>query len=76
MSIEGQFIRLPFRAARRELAFVRDRIGKDYLDNIRRFETLERDQEYKLAKRWREHGDRMPRTGLSQVICVSPRKSP
>jgi RNA polymerase sigma-32 factor len=58
MSIEGQFIRLPFRAARRELAFVRDRIGKDYLDNIRRFETLERDQEYKLAKRWREHGDR------------------
>src|SRR3981189_1920692 len=36
---------------------VRDRIDKDYLGDIRRFEILERDQEYKLAKRWREHGD-------------------
>ncbi|WP_334407677.1 RNA polymerase sigma factor RpoH [Bradyrhizobium sp. AZCC 2289] len=25
---------------------------------MRRFEMLERDQEYRLAKRWREHGDR------------------
>jgi RNA polymerase sigma-32 factor len=58
MSIEGPFIRLGFRAARRELAFVRDNIGKGYMDNIRRFEVLERDQEYALAKRWREHGDR------------------
>jgi RNA polymerase sigma-32 factor len=42
---------------RRERGFVRDRINKDYLGDIRRFEMLERDQEYKLAKRWREHGD-------------------
>ena len=40
-----------------ERAFVRDRIGKDHLDDIRRFEMLKSDQEYKLAKRWREHGD-------------------
>jgi RNA polymerase sigma-32 factor len=58
MSVEGQFIRLPFRAARREVAYVRDRAGKGYLGDIRRFELLERDQEYALAKRWREHGDR------------------
>jgi RNA polymerase sigma-32 factor len=58
MSIEGQFLRLPVLAPRRELAFVRDGIGNGYLDNIRRFELLERDQEYALAKRWRDHGDR------------------
>src|SRR6202166_3135196 len=58
MSVEGQFMRLPFRAARREVAYVRDRVGKGYLSDIRRFEMLERDQEYALAKRWREHGDR------------------
>jgi RNA polymerase sigma-32 factor len=58
MSVEGQLIRLPFRAARREVAYVRDRVGKGYLGDIRRFELLERDQEYALAKRWREHGDR------------------
>src|ERR1700694_6154558 len=58
MSIEGQFLRLPVLAPRLELAFVRDGIGNGYLDNIRRFELLERDQEYALAKRWRDHGDR------------------
>jgi RNA polymerase sigma-32 factor len=29
-----------------------------YLDGVRRFSMLERDQEYMLAKRWRDHGDR------------------
>jgi RNA polymerase sigma-32 factor len=29
-----------------------------YLDEIRRFPMLEPDEEYMLAKRWREHGDR------------------
>jgi RNA polymerase sigma-32 factor len=29
-----------------------------YLDEIRRFPMLERQEEYMLAKRWREHGDR------------------
>jgi RNA polymerase sigma-32 factor len=57
MSIEGQFVRFTSRA-RNQLAFVRDKISEGYLDDIRRFEVLERDQEYTLAKRWREHGDR------------------
>src|SRR5437660_7429604 len=29
-----------------------------YLGEIRRFPMLEREEEYMLAKRWREHGDR------------------
>jgi RNA polymerase sigma-32 factor len=29
-----------------------------YLEQIRRFPMLERQEEYMLAKRWREHGDR------------------
>src|ERR1700726_272890 len=29
-----------------------------YFDQIRRFPMLERQEEYMLAKRWREHGDR------------------
>src|SRR4030088_3053 len=32
--------------------------GSGYLADIRRFSFLEREQEYGLAKRWREHGDR------------------
>jgi RNA polymerase sigma-32 factor len=34
------------------------RPGPNYLGDIRRFALLEREQEYALAKRWREHGDR------------------
>src|SRR5260370_2145098 len=58
MSIEGQFRRLPVQGGGRELAFAGQRTGRGYLADIRRFEMLERDQEYALAKRWREHGDR------------------
>ena len=58
MSIEGQFRRLPVPAPRRELAFAGPGTGRGYLADIRRFEMLERDQEYALAKRWREYGDR------------------
>src|SRR6201997_2763705 len=29
-----------------------------YLEEIRRFPMLQREEEYMLAKRWREHGDR------------------
>ncbi len=29
-----------------------------YFEQIRRFPMLERQEEYVLAKRWREHGDR------------------
>src|SRR5271169_4345085 len=32
--------------------------GSGYLGDIRRFSILEKDLEYRLAKRWREHGDR------------------
>jgi RNA polymerase sigma-32 factor len=37
---------------------VRNGNGNGYLSDIRRFAMLERDQEYRLAKRWREQGDR------------------
>jgi RNA polymerase sigma-32 factor len=57
MGIEGQFAGLAART-RRQPAFVRDGRGKGYLSDIGRFAMLERDQEYQLAKRWREHGDR------------------
>src|SRR5438132_14093263 len=57
MGIEGQFAGLTIRP-RREPVFVRNGRGKGYLSDIRRFAMLERDQEYNLAKRWREHGDR------------------
>jgi RNA polymerase sigma-32 factor len=43
---------------RRQLAPTRKKPGASYLDVVRRFSMLERDQEYMLAKRWREHGDR------------------
>jgi YD repeat-containing protein len=43
---------------RRRLAPVRRKPGAGYLDGVRRFAMLERDHEYMLAKRWREHGDR------------------
>jgi RNA polymerase sigma-32 factor len=57
MGIEGQFAGIAA-LTRRQPAFVRDGRGKGYLDDIRRFAMLEREQEYRLAKRWREHGDR------------------
>jgi RNA polymerase sigma-32 factor len=57
MGIEGQFAGLTVRT-RCQPAFARDGRSKGYLYDIRRFEMLERDQEYDLAKRWREHGDR------------------
>jgi RNA polymerase sigma-32 factor len=57
MSIEEQFAALSART-RLEPAPVRDGGGKDYFYEIRRFALLERNNEYELAKRWREHGDR------------------
>jgi RNA polymerase sigma-32 factor len=57
MGIEGQFAGLTARA-RRQPAFAGDGGGKDYLYDIWRFAMLERDQEYQLAKRWRQRGDR------------------
>jgi RNA polymerase sigma-32 factor len=43
--------------ARRQPTSVRKKAGTNYLDEVRRFAMLEREQEYSLAKRWREHGD-------------------
>jgi len=64
MSIDGARTEYPVAAnpptfpGRRPLASVRKESGASYLDGVRRFAMLERDQEYTLAKRWREHGDR------------------
>src|ERR1700736_317577 len=57
MGIEGQFAGIAART-RHAPAFVGNGRGKGYLCDIRRFKMLERDQEYSLAKRWRELGDR------------------
>lgn len=57
MGIEGQFAGLAIRT-RREPALAGSGRSKGYLHDIRQFAMLERDQEYNLAKRWREHGDR------------------
>jgi RNA polymerase sigma-32 factor len=46
------------RPDRRQPASASKKASAGYLDGIRRFAMLERDQEYMLAKRWREHGDR------------------
>src|SRR5437868_7351480 len=56
-SSDLQFAGLAVRT-RHQPAFVRGGRGKGYLSDIGRFAMLERDQEYQLAKRWREHGDR------------------
>jgi RNA polymerase sigma-32 factor len=57
MGIEGQFLDITART-RRQLALAGDGRSKGYLSDIRRFPMLERDQEYNLAKRWREQSDR------------------
>jgi RNA polymerase sigma-32 factor len=55
MGIEGQFAGL---AARTRSTLATDGRGSSYLRDIRRFALLEREQEYELARRWREAGDR------------------
>jgi RNA polymerase sigma-32 factor len=55
MGIEGQFAGL---AVRQRSAVSGDGRGKGYLSEIRRFAMLEKEQEYELARRWRERGDR------------------
>jgi RNA polymerase sigma-32 factor len=57
MGIEGQFLGLTVRT-RTELALASGGRRKGYLYDIRRFPMLEKDQEYRLAIRWREQGDR------------------
>src|SRR3978361_611704 len=57
MGIEGQFAGLTVRT-RRAPALVENGRGNGYLYDIRRFQMLEKDKEYELAKRWREQGDR------------------
>jgi RNA polymerase sigma-32 factor len=55
MGIEGQFAGLAVRAPS---AISTDRPGGGYLSQIRHFPVLEKEQEYELACRWRERGDR------------------
>jgi RNA polymerase sigma-32 factor len=55
MGIEGQFASL---TARAQPALAGNGRGRRYLHDIRRFAMLEREQEYELARRWRERGDR------------------
>jgi RNA polymerase sigma-32 factor len=57
MGIEGQFAGLTA-PTRRQPALAKDGRSKSYLSDIRRFAMLERNQEYELAKRWREDRDR------------------
>jgi RNA polymerase sigma-32 factor len=57
MGIEGQFSSLTA-GSRTDLADAGREPRKGYLSDIRRFPILEKDQEYLLAKRWRENGDR------------------
>jgi RNA polymerase sigma-32 factor len=53
----GSIARTPIRG-RSALAPAARPSGSSYLGDIRRFPILERETEYQLAKRWREHGDR------------------
>jgi RNA polymerase sigma-32 factor len=57
MGIEGQVREITKRVGR-YLAPADVGLGKNYMADVRRFPVLERDQEYALAKRWRERGDR------------------
>jgi RNA polymerase sigma-32 factor len=64
MSIDGTTAEYPAHTnpgtfpERRQLTSVRKKPGASYLDDVRRFAMLEKEQEYTLAKRWREHRDR------------------
>jgi RNA polymerase sigma-32 factor len=58
MGIEGQFVGLTVRTRNEPVLASDGRRSNGYLSDIRRFPMLERDQEYRLAKRWREQGDR------------------
>jgi RNA polymerase sigma-32 factor len=42
-----------------------------FFEEIRRFPMLERQEEYMLAKRWREHAIATRRTSWSPAICGS-----
>ena len=50
--------RITFPTAGRRPASAARNPGSGYLGDIRRFSILEKELEYRLAKRWREHGDR------------------
>src|ERR1700754_1905763 len=56
MNIDEQIAGLAVRAQYKP-ALAGNGRGRGYLSEIRRFAMLERDQEYDLAIRWREHGD-------------------
>ena len=47
-----------------------------YLEEIRRFPMLEPQEEYMLARSWREHGDVTPRISSSPAISAWSPRSP
>ncbi len=47
-----------------------------YLDEIRKFPMLQPQEEYMLAKRWREHEDPTRPIASSPRICASWRRLP
>jgi RNA polymerase sigma-32 factor len=57
MGIEGQFLSLTA-GTQTKLTLAGGRYRKGNFYDIQRFPMLEKDQEYGLAKRWREQGDR------------------
>jgi RNA polymerase sigma-32 factor len=57
MGIEGQFAGLAIPTPRQPVP-ARDGRSEACLYDVRRYAMLERDEEYQLAKRWRENGDR------------------
>jgi RNA polymerase sigma-32 factor len=57
MDVNGQSAG-PAHLTRPQPAFIEDRPGSGYLSDIRRFRMLEKAQEFELANRWRQHGDR------------------
>jgi RNA polymerase sigma-32 factor len=65
MNVDGTSItpsglpaRISFSTAGRRPASAARNPDSGYLGDIRRFSILEKELEYRLAKRWREHGDR------------------
>ena len=69
MGIEGQVREITKRAGR-QLALANSGVGKDYMADIRRFPLLEREQEYALAKRWRERAIVKPATSRDKPFAA------
>jgi RNA polymerase sigma-32 factor len=58
MNVQENHTRYSRPTARGSFAPAANDASPGYLTDIRRFSLLEKEQEYRLAKRWRDHGDR------------------